>query len=81
MDLIGKPGEKNLKKEGRAMKRLLISFVLAVALLVVPIAGALAADDTVLVTATPSFLGISNAPDTWTLNGIACDSAIQAATT
>jgi len=68
MNLIGKPGEKNLKKEGRAMKRLLISFVLAVALLVVPIAGALAATDTVEVTATPSFVGMSNLPITWTLN-------------
>ena len=50
------------------MKRLIISFVLAVALLVVPIAGALAADDTVTVTATPSFLGITNSPGAWTLN-------------
>ena len=81
MNLISKPGEKYLKKEGRAMKRLLISFVLALALLVVPVAGALAADDTVLVTATPSFLGITNSPDTWTLNGIAGDSVIQPATT
>ncbi len=69
MNLIRKPGEKNLKKEGKAMKRLLISFVLALALLVVPVAGALAdTTDTVLVTATPSYLGISNSPDTWTLN-------------
>jgi hypothetical protein len=68
MDLIGKPGKKNLKKEGRALKRLLISFVLVVALLVVPVAGALAATDTVEVTATPSYIAISNAPDTWTLN-------------
>ena len=70
MNLIGKPGEKNLKKEGRAMKRLLISFVLAVALLVVPIAGALAAEDTVTVTATPGFVAISNLPDTWAINNV-----------
>ena len=50
------------------MKRLFISFVLAVALLVVPVAGALAATDTVTVTATPSFVGIGNAPSSWTLN-------------
>ena len=81
MNLIGKPGEKNLKKEGRAMKRLLISFVLAVALLVVPIAGALAATDTVTVTATPSFLGITNSPGNWILNGITGDSVIESATT
>ena len=63
------------------MKRLLISFVLAVALLAVPIAGALAATDTVTVTATPSYLGISNAPNTWTLNGITGNSVIESATT
>ena len=64
------------------MKRLLISFVLAVALLMVPIAGALAATDTVTVTATPSYLGIGNAPGTWTLNGIGGgDSVIEPATT
>ena len=63
------------------MKRLLISFVLAVALLVVPIAGALAADDTVSVTATPSFVGISNAPDTWILNSITGNSVIEPNTT
>ena len=81
MNLIGKPREKNLKKEGTAVKRLLISFVLAVALLVVPIAGALAADDTVTVTATPSFVGISNLPNTWTLNGITGNSVIEPNTT
>ena len=63
------------------MKRLLVSFVLALALLVVPIAGALAAQDTVEVTATPSFVGISNSPDTWTLNGISGDNIISANTT
>jgi hypothetical protein len=50
------------------MKRLFVSFVLAVALLVVPVAGALADTDTVTVTATPSFVGIGNAPSSWTLN-------------
>jgi len=63
------------------MKRLLISFVLAVALLMVPVAGALAQTDTVTVTATPSFLGITNSPDNWTLNGILGDSVIEPNTT
>ena len=81
MNLISKPGGKYLKKEGRAMKRLLISFVLAAALLVVPVAGALAATDTVTVTATPSFVSISNAPGTWTLNGITGNGGIEIGTT
>ena len=64
------------------MKRLLISFMLAVALVIVPVAGALADTDTVEVTATPSYLGISNSPGTWTLNGIIPgDDTINIATT
>jgi len=64
------------------MKRLLISFMLAVALVIVPVAGALADTDTVIVTATPSYLGISNSPGTWTLNGIIPgDDTINIATT
>lgn len=63
------------------MKRLLISFMLAVALVIVPIAGALADTDTVTVTATPSFLGISNSPDNWTLNGLTGNSTIDIKTT
>lgn len=52
------------------MKRLLISIVMAVALLVIPVSGALAATETVEVTATPGYVAISNAPDAWILNGI-----------
>ena len=63
------------------MKRLFISFVLAVTLLVVPVAGALAQTDTVTVTATPSYLGISNLPIDWTLNSITGNSVIEPATT
>jgi hypothetical protein len=62
------------------MKRLLISLVLALALLMVPSAGALAATQEVTVTATPSYLGISNAPTTWTLNEYSGNNTIQADT-
>ena len=63
------------------MKRLLISFMLAVALVIVPVVGALADTNTVEVTATPSYLGISNSPATWTLNGISGNSTIEPDTT
>ena len=59
------------------MKKILLSFLLAVALVLVPVAGALAATDTVTVTATPSFVGISNSPSDWTLNSITGDSIID----
>jgi len=53
------------------MKRLLISSILALALMVVPVAGALAAPTaTVTVTAVPSFISISISPTTWTMNNV-----------
>ena len=53
------------------MKRLFISSILALALMVVPVAGALAAPTaTVNVTAVPSFISISISPTDWTMNGI-----------
>lgn len=54
------------------MKRLIISSMLAVALLLVPVAGALAAtSQNVTVTATPAFISISNDPATWVINDVA----------
>ena len=53
------------------MKRLIISIVMAVTLLVIPVSGALAAtSQNVTVTATPAFISISNTPTTWTVNGL-----------
>jgi len=53
------------------MKKLLVTMLLALALIVVPVTPVLAltAQD-VTVTATPSFIAISNAPGTWTVNDI-----------
>lgn len=53
------------------MKKLLVTMLLALALIVVPVTPALAlpAQD-VTVTATPSFIAISNDPATWTVNDI-----------
>lgn len=64
------------------MKRLLISVISAVALLVLLASAALAVEtDTVTVTATPSYLSFSNAPSTWTINGITGNSVIDISTT
>jgi len=53
------------------MKRLFISSILALALMVVPVAGALAAPTTTVnVTAVPSFISISIDNSDWTINGI-----------
>ncbi|TRZ52029.1 MAG: hypothetical protein D4S01_03655 [Dehalococcoidia bacterium] len=53
------------------MKRLVISVVLAVALVIVPASGVLAATtDTVTVTASPSYVEIANAPDTWAIGAV-----------
>jgi len=54
------------------MKRLVIGVILAVALLIVPVSGALAAEDTatVNVTAVPSYVSITILPTAWTINGI-----------
>jgi len=54
------------------MKRLVISVVLALALLMVPVSGAFAAStQEVTVTATPSFVSISNTPTSEALGTIA----------
>ena len=63
------------------MKRLIISVILTLVLLMVPASGVLAATDTVEVTATPGYVSISNAPDTWTLNGIDGNGVIDPDTT
>ena len=53
------------------MKRLLISFILVIALAIVPVSGVLAAtSQDVTVTAWPAYIAITNTPDTWTINGI-----------
>jgi len=60
------------------MKRLLISSILALALMVVPVAGALAdTTATVTVTAVPSYISISNAPDTWDIGNVLVDTDDQ----
>ncbi|MFC1913601.1 hypothetical protein ACFLX7_05380 [Chloroflexota bacterium] len=60
------------------MKRLIISIFLAVALLVIPVSGALAAtSQNVTVTATPAFVSIANTPTTWTVNGLTGNSVIE----
>ena len=64
------------------MKRLIISIFLAVALLVIPVSGALAATtQNVTLTATPAFIAISNSPADWTINGITGNSVIEPSTT
>ena len=64
------------------IKRLVVSLVLALALAVVPATAAIAAtSDTVTVTAVPSYVGISNAPNTWTINGITGSGVIATSTT
>jgi len=53
------------------MKRLVISVLLAVVLLVIPVSGALAATtQDVTVTATPSFVSIANSPDSWAIGAV-----------
>ena len=59
------------------MKRLVISFILALVLVLsvsMPMFAATSQD--VTVTATPSYIAISNSPGTWTLNGITGSSVI-----
>jgi len=56
------------------MKRLIISSMLAVALLLVPVAGALAAtSQDVSITAQPGYISISNTPADWVINDVAGD--------
>jgi hypothetical protein len=53
-------------------KKLLISIILAVALLLIPVSGVFAAtSQNVTVTATPAYIAIANAPSTWTINDVA----------
>jgi len=64
------------------MRRLVISFILAVALLIVPVSGVLAATTAeVTVTAVPSYICIANAPIDWTINGITGSGVIEPSTT
>ena len=64
------------------MKRLLITFILVVALLVLPVSEALAATSAqVTVTAVPGYIEISNSPGTWTINGITGNGYISTNTT
>lgn len=59
------------------MRKLFISLVLALMLLASFAVPALAAtSDTVDVTATPEFIAITNAPGTWTINGLTGTSVI-----
>lgn len=52
-------------------RKLIVSLVLALVLILLPASGVLAATSAaVTVTATPGFIGIANSPGTWTINGI-----------
>ena len=62
--------------------KLLLAIVMSLLLVILPVSVALAqGSDTVTVTATPSFLGISNSPSAWTLNDITGDGTISENTT
>ena len=64
------------------MKKLVISVVLAVALVIVPASGVLAVDTAeVTVTAVPSYIDISISNTAWTLNGISGSGALAINTT
>lgn len=64
------------------MKRLLVILLLVAVLVLIPVSGAFAAtSQTVTVTAVPSFISISNAPTTWTINGITGSGVIATSTT
>ena len=65
------------------MKKKFALLVMLVAIIsLLPINHAFAAtSQSVTVTATPSFISISNAPGTWTINGITGDSRIDTSTT
>ena len=53
------------------MKRFIISVILAISLVVVPASGALAlTSQNVTITATPSYLSISNDPATWVMGNV-----------
>jgi hypothetical protein len=61
------------------MKRLVISVIVAVVLLMIPVSVALAAEDTaqVTVTAVPSYVSISINPGSWTINGISGSGVLE----
>jgi len=64
------------------MKRLILSLVISLGLLVSFAGNVLAAtSQDVTVTATPDYLSITNSPDSWTLNGITGDGFIFVNTT
>jgi len=64
------------------MKKIIISVLLAVALVVIPVSSALAeTSQEVTVTATPTFICIAIAQNTWTINGIDGDEKIDKGTT
>ncbi|MBI2832055.1 MAG: hypothetical protein HYX79_07345 [Chloroflexi bacterium] len=64
------------------MKRLVLTFLLSILLGLMP-AGSAKADTTadVTVTAVPSFIAITNSPNTWTINGITGSGVIATSTT
>ena len=60
------------------MRKTLIAILLALALVVIPVGGALAATSAdVTVTATPTYISITDSPNTWTLNGITGNGKIR----
>jgi len=60
------------------VRKTLIAILVALALVVVPAAGVFAATSAdVEITATPAFISISNAPGTWTINGISGSGVIE----
>lgn len=64
------------------MKRLILSTILALVLALsisLPVLAATSAN--VTVTATPEYIAITNAPTTWTINGISGSGVIQTSTT
>ena len=64
------------------MKRLVLPLVMVITLAILPASGALAAtSQNVTVTAIPGVVSISNAPSTWTINGITKSGVISANTT
>jgi len=64
------------------MRKLLIPVILVIALAILPVSSVLAATSAqVTVTAVPGYIEISNAPSTWTINGIAGNGVLSANTT
>jgi len=64
------------------MRRILVAILLALALVVVPVMPAFAATfDDITVTATPSYISIDIAQNTWTINGIDGSGKLAIATT